>query len=223
MPYLDGDWTGVEDGMTKTIAPAGLWIPEKGWEQWKGRGTDLPLREKWETKGIIPRSELDQLALLSDEDRRRYLDVLGKDLGSVQRDGFFYTNFTEQLKQSPDDATAEKIINTMEEIGFTSVKWHHSIGGPPPHESFRGWKRVLNWLIRNMAKAGQIILNIAEFLAGVLSGLGIAAVTVAAAAPLPQVGIDIPTDLFNNRNVWTDIRQFLENAQVTFAEGVSEA
>jgi hypothetical protein len=77
---------------------------------------------------------------------------------------------------------------------------------------------MLNWLIRNMAKAGQIILNIAEFLAGVLTGLGISAVTVAA-APLPQVGIDIPTDLFNNRNVWTDVRQFLETPRLRSPRG----
>jgi hypothetical protein len=61
-----------------------------------------------------------------------YLSVLGADLGSVQRDNFFYTNFVEQLKQSPDDATADKVVRTMEELGFASVKWPASVGGPPP-------------------------------------------------------------------------------------------
>jgi hypothetical protein len=146
-----------------------------------------------------------------DNEVERYLVGLGEDLASVQRDNFFYTNFVEELKQSPDDATADKVIRTMEELGFASVTWPEAVGGPPPHHSPRPWRSVLKWLIGLMAKASAFILKVADFISGVLigGGLGVSAVTVSAGITGPKIGFEVSPDLFNGR-FWLPIRQFLD-------------
>ena len=225
MPYLQADWAVVTaDGRTEA-APKGLWVPERDWKGWQSRGADLPLAYRWREEGIRPGEEpyrLPPLAdSLTDAERDKYLRVLGADLGSIQRDNFFYTNFIEQLKQSPDDATADKIVKTMEELDFTSVRWPESVGGPPPHQSPLPWGGVLRWLVRLTAKAGEIILKIADFVSGILigGGVGVSAVTVSVGVPSPQIGIEVSTELFNGR-FWLPVRQFLDEIQAKFAEGL---
>src|SRR5215813_9040953 len=146
MPYLQADWSVVKaDGHTQP-APKGLWVPERDWAGWQRREQDLPFAYRWREEAIRSGEEPYQFAalaapqpksnpslVLNDEQRANYLKVLGADLGSVQRDNFFYTNFVEKLKQSPNDATADDAIRTMEELDFASIKWPEVVGGPPPH------------------------------------------------------------------------------------------
>jgi hypothetical protein len=239
MPYLQADWRLVRaDGQTEE-APKGLWVPERDWEGWQSRGRDLQFAYRWREEAIRPGEEQYRLPsqivrppstppgtpptdYLDEAQRAMYLEVLGADLGGVQRDNFFYTNFVEKLKQSPNDATADSVIRTMEELDFASVKWPESVGGPPPHHSPWPWDRVLKWLISNMATVGKIILKIADFVVGVLigGGLGVSAVTVSAGVPSPQIGIEVSTQLFNDDRFWLPVRKFLDEVQAKFAEGL---
>jgi hypothetical protein len=227
MPYLQADWTAIgADGHGERI-PRGLWIPERDWDGWQLRGGNLRFGPRWREEGVGSAEDPyrfpspSDAQSLTDGDHEMYLNALGGDLGSVQRDSFFYTNFVEQLKQSPSDATADKVIRTMEELDFASVRWPETVGGPPSHHSPRPWDRVLKWLFGNMAKAGNIILKIADTVAGILigGGLGVSAVTVSAGVPSPQIGIEVSTELFNGR-FWGPIRKFLDEVQAKFVEGL---
>lgn len=225
MPYLQANWRAVRaDGRT-VPARKGLWVPERDWDGWRQRGRGLQFAYRWREEAIP--SDEDPYRLpsptpsLTEEQRARHLEVLGADLGSVQRDNFFYTNFVDQLKQSPNDATADNVIRTMEELDFASVKWPESVGGPPPHHSPRPWDGVLKWLIRNMAKVGNMILKIADVLAGFIVGeLGVSAVTISAGVPTPQIGIEVSPQLFNEGQLWLLVRRFLDEVQAKFAEGL---
>jgi hypothetical protein len=218
MPYLDADWNRNVDG-PPDIFQAHLWVPERDWEGWKHRGLGLSLRDMWERDRAVAPSELDHLSSLSHENREAYLGVLGKDLGSIQRDCLYYMNWVEQLKQSHDDTTADKVVETMQEFGFISAEWPPDAGGPPLQASPRPWRGVLNWLMANLAKAGKIILKIADFLIGTLvGGPGVSAVAVGAFPP--SLGVEISTDLFRDRPAWVAVHRFLENVQNEIASKV---
>jgi hypothetical protein len=225
MPYLLADWTVVRaDGQVERVEK-GQWIPERDWDGWWSRGETLPLSYRWREVTIRPGEEPYRLppqpTPLTDDELEMYLVGLGEDLASVERDNFFYTNFVEQLKQSPDDATADKIIRTMEELGFSSVTWPVAVGGPPPHHSPRPWIGVLKWLMGLMAKAGAIILKIADFISGVLigGGLGVSAVSVSSGVTGPEIGIEVSPDLYNGR-FWLPIRQFLDKVYEKWVQGL---
>jgi hypothetical protein len=225
MPYLQESWAVVGAYGRTEVVPRGLWVPDRDWSGWQSRAADLPLAYRWREEDVRAGEEPYRLPRsadsLTDGQRDEYLRVLGADLGSVQRDNFFYANFVEQLKQSPEDATADKVVKTMEDLDFTSIRWPESIGGPPPHRSPLPWRGVLRWLIQLAAKAGKIILKIADFISGVLigGGVGVSAVTISAGVPSPQIGIEVSTDLFNGR-FWLPVRQFLDEVQAKFAEGL---
>jgi hypothetical protein len=69
------------------------------------------------------------------------------------------------------------------------------------------------------AKAGEIILRIADFISGALigGGLGVSAVAVSAGVTGPEIGMDISTDLLNGR-FWLPIRRFLDKVYDEFAK-----
>jgi hypothetical protein len=226
MPYLDGNWTESRaDGTTVEVAKAGVWVPERDREGWLVRADGLEFAYKWREKGIRPGEEPYRLpptaSLLTDADRARYLNVLGADLGSVRRDNFFYTNFLEQLKQSPNDNTADRVVATMRDLDFASFKWPETIGGPPPHQSPLPWRGVMKWLMGLIAKASAFVLKVADFISGVLigGGLGVSAVAVSAGLTGPDIGIEVSADLFNGR-FWLPVRQFLDNIYEEFAKGL---
>lgn len=218
MPYLQEDWSVVEpDGRTERV-PRGLWIPERDWVGWRLRGLDVPLAYRWREEQVRAAEEPYRLPrTLTLPEEQTHLRALGGDLGSVQRDGFFYANFVEQLKRSPTDETATDVIRTMESLDFASVRWPQSVGGPPPHCSPWPWRPVLNWLWTNLRKVGAIILKIADTLVGILigGGLGVSAVTVSAGLT-PQIGVEFSTELFNSR-FWVPVREFLERSQEEIA------
>jgi hypothetical protein len=229
MPYLQAEWNVVRAGpdprpQTERVSK-GVWVPERDWEGWRSRGETLPLSYRWREEEIRAGEEPYRLppqpTPLTDDELKTYLTVAGEDLASVQRDNFFYTNFVEQLKQSPDDATADKVIRTMEELGFASATWPEAVGGPPPHHSPRPWIGVLKWLMGLMAKAGAIILRIADFISGVLigGGLAVSAVSVSSGATGPQIGIEFSPDLFNGR-FYKPIRQFLDKVFDEWVRGL---
>jgi hypothetical protein len=141
VPYLEGRWTlpGAED---LELAPAGLWIPEIDREAWITRGEGLTGRMYWERAQPVSHAELSNFTI-SSGDQQRYAEVIGRDAASIQRDGFFYSNFLEQLKHAMDDATADLVVTRMQDLGFESPKWPQAIGGPPPHESPHPWEANL--------------------------------------------------------------------------------
>lgn len=220
MPYLDGEWRRYRDpGEPPEVIPAGLWVPERHWDEWRDRQEGLSFRRLWDRKGVIEPADLEELASLSHTDRERHLSALGRDLGSVQRDNLFYTNFLEQLKRSPDDSTADNVVHTMVGLGFASAGWDETIGGPPPHMSPRPWKRVLDWLLKNLAKVGKFIRDAAAFLAATLrdelSGLSVA--ISLGVVPMPSLGVELSTSLLKDAPAWTAVQRFLENVEDEFA------
>jgi hypothetical protein len=219
MPYLDADWEREpEPGYPPERVQAGVWVPERHWDEWKRRREGLSFGEVWVRQGLIPRGQLGGLAWLSEEDRERHLIALGRDLGSVQRDGFFYGNFLEQLKRSPDDTTADKVVDTMIELGFTSPRWLPTIGGPPLGKSPRLWKDVLDWLLRNLAKVGKFILNAADVLVATLAEeLRTLSAVAVGAVPLPSLGVEFSMELFQKESAWTAVHKCLENLHDEFA------
>jgi hypothetical protein len=68
----------------------------------------------------------------------------------------------ERLKNAPSDATADAVVEQMLALGFVSASWPEAVGGPPPHESPRPVRRVLNWLFELAAKVGRFILKCLE-------------------------------------------------------------
>jgi hypothetical protein len=219
MPYLDADWYWQpEPGYEPEKVHKGIWVPERHWNEWRGRREGLSLREVWIRQGLIPREQLEQLTRLSEEDRERHLIALGRDLGSVQRDGFFYGNFLEQLKRSPDDTTADKVVDTMIELDFASPGWHPKIGGPPLGKSPRSWKGVLDWLLKNLAKVGKFILNAADVLVATLTEeLRTLSAVAVGAVPLPSLGVEFSMELFQKESAWTAVHKYLDNLHEEFA------
>jgi hypothetical protein len=215
MPYLDAPWT-KPDEVRPEVFPAGLWVPERDWEGWMHRGEGLTFRNMWDRDRVIPRTELQQLRSLPEDNLNLYLRVLGQDLGSVQRDSLFYWNSLEKLKLSQDESTADAVVEAMDKLGFASVKWPANVGGPPPHQSPRPVDRVLKWLLGLLAKVGKILLKIADVLVASLEKYGVD-VSVAIGAFPPSIGADVSTTLWQNEVVWTAVHGFLNSAQDALA------
>lgn len=208
MPYLDGNWMSDRDEI-----PAGMWIPETNWDRWSSRGRDRPLRQLWDREPepyAAPDLWESEFAKLRESEQDKYLEILGRDIGSVQRDGLFYSNFVERLKNSPSDSLADEIVNRMQTLGFVSAMWPYAVGGPPPHESPRPWKTVLDWLLKLLSKVGKFLLNAVAFTTVTLRHLGLSAVAVSVGWPL-SVSFEFPPDLFRDPPTWNRARMFLDN------------
>ena len=223
MPFLDEAWDTVSwewrGELEPEVVPAGLWVPERDWEGWKARGSGLSYREMWDRDRVVAREELEQLASMSDESREVYLKVLGQDLGSVQRDNLFYSNWMEQLKHSPNESTADAVVDAMTQLRFTSAAWEGKPGGPPPGQSPRPFDRTLNWLLGLLVKVGRMILKIADALVAMLSRQGVDFGVAIGAFP-PSFGVEVSTTLFQNSSVWDSLHRFLESAQLELGRAI---
>jgi hypothetical protein len=138
MPYLDQPWRPPEE------FPEGTWVPEMDPRGWLARHRDLPHASWVRREGL---TTPDQSYLLSsnvkDEEKIKYLDALGADIGNAQRDGFLYANFLEQLKRAAPvstgdtsaDQAADDVVERMKTMGLTSAHLDERHGGPPPSKS----------------------------------------------------------------------------------------
>ncbi len=223
MPYLDEEWhrRGGDEG--DEDIPAGLWVPEKDWKGWKTRGIGLSYRDMWDRDRVVTRAELEKLASLSPGSRELYLSVLGQDLGSIQRDSLFYSNWIEQLKRSPNDATADAVFDAMDQLNFASVQREATTGGPPKSQSPRPFNKMLNWLLGLLVKVGKIILKVADALIAMMSEKGVD-LSVSIGAFPPSFGVDVSTTLFKQEHstAWDSLHRFLEQAQNELAKEIDK-
>jgi len=91
--YLDEAW-GPSGETSPT--PAGTWVPETRWEDWKQRGLGLPLRAAWTNVSGLTDQYLRRFDALDEGTQLRYFALLGRDMASVQRDGLIYFNAIER-------------------------------------------------------------------------------------------------------------------------------
>jgi hypothetical protein len=192
--------------------PAGTWVPETNRRDWEQRGAGLLLRSAWTTaRGPTP----EEMALFDQQPetvRQQHYKALARDMASAQRDGLFYFNALERLKNEPNDTVADEVIDRLEkELGFTSIslpmpEW---AGGPPKGSSPRPFKRVLEWLIQQVAKVGKFLLNAAAFITARLYDLGLSAVAVQLPWP-PQVSIEFAPSVLREPEPWRKVKEFLD-------------
>ena len=197
MPYLDRNWIiGTEE------LYAGVWVPERNWDRWQRRAANV-------APGQLPwRTELNPTPPppLSEES----LTVLAGDIVSAQRDALVYGNLVERLKNSPTDATADEVVEHMQTLGFASASWPEPVGGPPPHDSPRPFRRVLDWLLGLAAKAARFLLTCVECAMASLALLGVTAVAVGISWA-PEVSFEFPTDVDTRQQEWQRARKFLDD------------
>ena len=163
MPYLDQPWQAPEG-----FFPLGEWVPEVDRRGWIDRHSDLPYASWVKREGLTP-GDLSYLQTLQPQrdERLKYLEALGADIGSVQRDGFLYANFLEQLKQAipaltgdtAADQIADNIVERMKTMRLTSANLDEELGEPPPPQSPRPWRAVINWLSRLLQQVGLFLVN----------------------------------------------------------------
>ena len=166
MPYLDDSLVIGTETLQK-----GTWVPERNWERWLERAKHVPPHE------LIWRRDMPITSpspRLSDDALR----VLAVDMGTAQRDGLVYHNLIERLKNSPDETTADAVVDDMMLLGFRSASWDENAGGPPPHESPRPVERVLNWLFELSGKVMKFMLNGVKLIMKSLQNVSAVAVNV---------------------------------------------
>jgi hypothetical protein len=209
MPYLDQTYSLPGD---PSPTPAGTWVPETNRQQWEQRGAGLLLRSAWTTARGPTAEEMAQFDQQPETVRQEHYKVLARDMASAQRDGLFYFNALERLKNEPNDTVADEVIDRLEkELGFTSIslplpEW---AGGPPKGESPRPFKKVLEWLIQQVAKVGKFLLNAAAFITARLYDLGLSAVAVQLPWP-PQVSIEFAPSVLREAEPWRKVKEFLD-------------
>jgi hypothetical protein len=206
MPYLD--WNHDLNG-TGTPTPAGTWVPERNQQAWEQRGAGLLLRSAWTTeKGPTPQ-QMTQFDQQPEAVQQQHYKALARDMASAQRDGLFYFNALERLKNDPSDTVADEVIDHLKELGFTSIGLPEAAGGPPPGKSPRPFKKVLDWLIQQIAKVGKFLLNAAAFITARLYDLGLQAVAVQVPWP-PQVSIEFAPSVLREPEPWRRVKEFLD-------------
>jgi hypothetical protein len=218
MPYLDQPWRPPEE------FAQGEWVPELDQHDWLDRHRDLPHASWVKLDGLTDDdAEYLQSTNLSADERRKYLKALGADIGSAQRDGFFYTNFLEQLKRaaplSTDDPDADKaageVIERMKVMGFTSANLDEQHGGPPKGNSPRPWRAVMKWLSSLTRKVWQFLVNAAQtfgalarrFTADTKSH---ATISFSASIP-PAIAFDVDLEYVIDSNKWKLFKEFLND------------
>ncbi len=217
MPYLDQPWRPPEE------FPEGEWVPEMDQRGWLDRHRDLP-RASWvKLDGLASEDEayLRSTTLPRDE-WLRYLQALGADIGSVQRDGFFYANFLEQLKQAAlvstgdagADQVADSVVERMKAMGFTSANLDEQHGGPPRGKSPRPFRAVINWLSGLIRKVGRFLVNAIKAF-GVLArelisdAASQAAVSFSTGIP-PAIAFAINLEYFTDSSKWDVFKDFID-------------
>jgi hypothetical protein len=221
MPYLNQRWP-PED------FPEGDWVPEIDRPGWIARHSNLPHASWVKREGLTPDDVTHFRSLPSPstspqyDERLKYLEALGADIGSVQRDGYFYGNFLEQLKQaapqsvgdSAADEAADTVVERMKAMGFTTANLPEHYGGPPERKSLRPWKAVMNWLSGLLHKVGRFLTNSIRAFAVLARGLFVGAVnqmSVSFSASIPPaIGFDIQLAYFTDDSQWDMFNRFTD-------------
>lgn len=211
MPYLEWRWPPV--GFNE-----GDWVPEVDLPRWAERHRGLSYAF-WVKQGGLTDSDAQHLKgltppkvepgkpltpLQGNNDWLNHLMALGADIGNVQRDGYFYANFLEQLKQAAPvsagdaaaDQVADDVVERMRTMGFTSANLPEQLGGPPERKSLRPWKGVMKWLLRLLRKVGEFLAKSMQAFGLLVSSLAIEAankisVAFSAGFPLAVIGFEI--------------------------------
>jgi alkylation response protein AidB-like acyl-CoA dehydrogenase len=212
MPYLEKRWPPAQFS-------EGDWVPEIDPSRWARRHEGLPLAT-WVKQGF---TDSDADALAESNDWLKYLRTLGADIGSVQRDGYFYANFLEQLKQaapvsvgdSEADQAADDVVERMKTMGFTSANLPEQSGGPPERKSLRPWKDVMKWLLRQLRKVGQFLANSIQAFGALVGNLAVGAankisVGFSAGFPLGVVGFEIELAYLTDGTTRDILKQFID-------------
>jgi hypothetical protein len=215
MTYLDRPWRPPEE------FPAGDWVPEMDHRDWLDRHRGLG-RVPWVNRDGLSDADRQQLATLAPTVKAEYLRVLGGDIGSVQRDGFLYANFLEELKRhtpEPDgdedaDKAADRVVERMKAMGLVSASLDEQDGGPPKHQSPRPWRAVMNWLSGLLQKVGRFLVNSIEAFTILAKGLfGDAAeqasVSFSASIP-PAVSFAVNAAFFTDTETWRHFKEFID-------------
>ena len=218
MPYLKSDWM-----LGTTVLAAGTWVPERNWDRWQDRAVGVPehlLGWRRDPQWGIPGGPISQPP---EELPANAMTVLAGDIVSAQGDALLYSNFIERLKNSPSDTTADEVVDQMLTLGLTSAGWPEAVGGPPPHESPRPWRRVLDWLKKLAADVAGFLLRCVESAGATLRVAGVTAVAVNVSWPWPQVSFEFPTDIFSRHAEWQKAREFLQQMLTELRQKVFSA
>lgn len=215
MTYLDRPWRPPEE------FPAGDWVPEMDHHDWLDRHRSLG-RVPWVKRNGLSDGDRQHMQSLAPTEKAEYLRVLGGDIGSVQRDGFLYANFLEEMKQSipgpggdeEANKAADKVIERMKAMGMVSASLDEQDGGPPKGQSPRPWRAVMNWLWKLLQKVGRFLLNSIESFVTLAKGiLGEAAdqasVSFSASIP-PAVSFEIDAAYFTSPDTWKKFKEFFD-------------
>jgi hypothetical protein len=224
--------TGGEVMPYLTVAPTGdpgaprIWIPERQSARWQERSIELPLRASWLREDGPTDEELNRLKQIPETMRSVYLKGLGADIGSVQRDGLFYVNLLESLKNSigpnepSNDKAADTVVDRMKKLGFASSSYSEKQGGPPEGESPRPWRKVLDWLLGLQAQVVQFFTNAAEIFRTLLDEFARRINTTPPAIAVgifpPSIGLEFGTDIFLHPEMRAAYRTFVSSLTAEF-------
>jgi len=209
MPYLDQDHTFNESSKPILIRQ-GTWVPERNWELWEQRGLSLSLRDAWTTDRGPTLQQMADFDRLSETARQEHYKALARDMASAQRDGLFYYNALERLKNEPNDTVADEVVNRLKDLGFMSIGLLEEAGGPPTGNSPRPFRKVLDWLIQQLAKVGKFLLTAAAFITNRLYDLGLSAVAVSIGWS-PQVSIEFAPHVLRDPPRWRKAKEFFDS------------
>jgi hypothetical protein len=238
MSYLEKRWPPAQFS-------EGDWVPEIGLSRWTDRHSNLP-HASWTKQTGLTNDDADYLKSLtppapspSGEPLQSnvwldYLEALGADIGSVQRDGYFYANFLEQLKQAAPvsvgdaaaDEVADNVVERMKTMGFTSADLPEQYGGPPERKSLRPWRDVMKWLLRQLRKVGQFLTNSMQAFGELVGNLVVEAankisVAFSAGFPLAVIGFEIELAYLTDGTTRDILNRFI-NAILDEAEKLFE-
>ena len=208
MPYLDQDHRF--ESLNPDQIRKGTWVPETNREAWEQRGLSLSLRDAWRTDKGPTLQQMADFDKLSETARQEHYKALARDMASAQRDGLFYFNALERLKNEPKDAVADEVINCLRDLGFMSIGLLEEAGGPPRGQSPRPARKVLDWLIQQLAKVGKFLLTAAAFITNRLYDLGLSAVAVSIGWS-PQVSIEFAPHVLRDPPRWRKAKEFFDN------------
>jgi hypothetical protein len=220
MPYPDES----QERPTQERPDPDLWVPEMDRSGWDDRHDGLS-HDVWIKRDGLTPDALTTLQLLAPNEKLKHLVALGGDIGSVQRDGFLYANFLEQLKQtaplSENDTdetaannAADDVVNRMKTMGLTSAHWDEKDGGPPKGASPRPWRSVADWLWGLLNKVGRFLVDSIEAFMALARDLLLdaqshqPAIAFSASIP-PAIEFEISIAYFTDRNKWSILKDFI--------------
>jgi hypothetical protein len=211
MPYLKESVAPSDPDLP--VFGAGMWMSETKREEWAGRSVGCRLRESWLRESGLTPDDAAALRELSTAEKKRHLEVLAKDVGSVQRDGFMYANLLEHLKSlDPGETLGDQVVSTMRGWGFASATLEPSAGGPPEVESPRLVQKVRDWLFDLLSKVGRILLNAADaFMKLAMDLIASIKAKVAVAVEVglpPALGINVDVDASAEFTPWSVVKKF---------------